>query len=489
MNNASDSPSDILRINRFDAQRRGNIVAQRNIQEGMTMLQVADDALSQISDIGKKIKELGVQYQNDTLSEKDRGLIEFETKELYKEIENISKNTKFNGISIFQDKNMSIQTGANQGEKLDISFKSFSFSLSNKEPLPIVTGNGHEIDTANINQDSPSLFPTVSFFSITNEGDTNDRVIDKDTNWSEILEENNWTDSGTEINGKLNGYIEIKDENGKSVLNGYFVNDKLNGWAEIFKDDETIRTGYFNNNVLNGWGEVSYENGEKFSGRLYNGVQNGWGTLTDADGTEIENGLWINGRTKRYNEGFDTPIEPFGSVNNNIPIEPPIDNGNDNDIPIEPPTDNGDDNDMPIEPPIDNDNDNDLPIEPPIDNNDTNIPTEPPVDNNDYTPNVPIEQPKVPNYLNLDSIDENILSKVDSFRSYIGVKTNMLEYRYESQLNQEQNNSKALSNVQDANVAKELMESVKNKMLLDSSQAMFANNLDNHREYILKLLR
>jgi flagellin-like hook-associated protein FlgL len=57
------------------------------------------------------------------------------------------------------------------------------------------------------------------------------------------------------------------------------------------------------------------------------------------------------------------------------------------------------------------------------------------------------------------------------------------------QIQKEESGIRTLSNIKDLDVAKEIMEKAKNQMLLETNIAIFSESLDNHRNYILQLLR
>lgn len=76
INTAADGPADSVRISKLTAQLRGNKVAQRNIQEGISLTQVADDTLKEVSEIGKRLRELSIQHSTGTLTSEDKDNIE-----------------------------------------------------------------------------------------------------------------------------------------------------------------------------------------------------------------------------------------------------------------------------------------------------------------------------------------------------------------------------------------------------------------------------
>lgn len=120
VNKASDSPSEMLRISRGEAEIRGKQAARKNIQDGIALTRVAESALSEMNGIAHRLRDLSVQYGNDILTNEDRGLIEEETEILLKEMTHIKDNTKYNEKQIFKEGSFTLQTGAYSGENITI---------------------------------------------------------------------------------------------------------------------------------------------------------------------------------------------------------------------------------------------------------------------------------------------------------------------------------------------------------------------------------
>lgn len=83
-------------------QIRGLEQAKRNIQDGISLIQTAEGALGSIHDILQRMNELAVQAANGTYSDDDRKRIQGEFVELKSEIDNIAKNTEFNGVKLLK---------------------------------------------------------------------------------------------------------------------------------------------------------------------------------------------------------------------------------------------------------------------------------------------------------------------------------------------------------------------------------------------------
>jgi len=75
---------------------RGYGQAQRNANDGMSMVQVAEGGLGEISNILTCLRELGVQASSDTVGDTERGFINKEVQQLKMEAERISQTTRFN---------------------------------------------------------------------------------------------------------------------------------------------------------------------------------------------------------------------------------------------------------------------------------------------------------------------------------------------------------------------------------------------------------
>lgn len=107
INRAADDAAGCGITESFKAQVRGLSRAERNIQEGISMLQVADGALGDITDKLHKLKEMAVEAANDTLSDDDRKTAEVEFDQLKKSIQNIVNTTESNGKKLL-NKNKSL---------------------------------------------------------------------------------------------------------------------------------------------------------------------------------------------------------------------------------------------------------------------------------------------------------------------------------------------------------------------------------------------
>jgi len=122
INSAADDAAGLAISNRMTAQIRGLDQAVRNANDGISMLQTAEGALSEVTNMLQRIRELSVQAANDTYSDPDRESLQLEVIELIDEIDRIGNNTMWNGMYVFaadigSDGDFSIQVGV--GDSVD----------------------------------------------------------------------------------------------------------------------------------------------------------------------------------------------------------------------------------------------------------------------------------------------------------------------------------------------------------------------------------
>lgn len=124
INSAKDDAAGQAIANRFTANVRGLTQAARNANDGISIAQTAEGAVNEINDNLQRIRELTVQAQNGSNSETDTKSIQAEVKQRMDEINRISEETQFNGVKVLsKDTSMSVQVGANDGEKIDIKLQ------------------------------------------------------------------------------------------------------------------------------------------------------------------------------------------------------------------------------------------------------------------------------------------------------------------------------------------------------------------------------
>ncbi|WP_421682801.1 lateral flagellin LafA [Stutzerimonas urumqiensis] len=103
INSAADDAAGLQIATRLNAQSRGMAVAMRNTGDATSMLQTAEGAFSEMTDITQRMKDLATQAANGTNGVADLKSIQAEYDELGKELLNIFKNTKYAGEGLFSN--------------------------------------------------------------------------------------------------------------------------------------------------------------------------------------------------------------------------------------------------------------------------------------------------------------------------------------------------------------------------------------------------
>src|ERR1041385_6869374 len=100
INRAGDDAAGLSISEKLRAQVKGLAQAQRNAQDGISLIQTAEGALNETHSILQRMRELTVQAANDTLADSDRTAIKSEISQLGSEIDRIANSTQFNGKNL-----------------------------------------------------------------------------------------------------------------------------------------------------------------------------------------------------------------------------------------------------------------------------------------------------------------------------------------------------------------------------------------------------
>jgi flagellin len=131
INKAADDAAGLAISEKMKSQMSGLAQAQRNAQDGISMIQTAEGALKETHSMLQRMRELSVQAANDTNTTEDRAQIQKELHQLSSQIQDISEQTQFNtkallngdlvsGASGAGNGKQSFQVGANSGETLSL---------------------------------------------------------------------------------------------------------------------------------------------------------------------------------------------------------------------------------------------------------------------------------------------------------------------------------------------------------------------------------
>lgn len=97
INHAKDNPAGLAMAKRMNAQIEGLSVANQNASDGISIIETADGAMTEVSEMLQRINELAVKSANGTMSDSDRKTVQDEVAQLKEEITRISEVTEFNG--------------------------------------------------------------------------------------------------------------------------------------------------------------------------------------------------------------------------------------------------------------------------------------------------------------------------------------------------------------------------------------------------------
>lgn len=100
INRASDDAAGLSVSEQLRTQVRGLGRAKSNAQDGIALLQIAEGAANEISDVLQRMRELSIQSANDTLTSTDRSYLDQEFTALTDEITRISNSTQYNGQTL-----------------------------------------------------------------------------------------------------------------------------------------------------------------------------------------------------------------------------------------------------------------------------------------------------------------------------------------------------------------------------------------------------
>lgn len=97
INHAKDDPAGLAMSKRMNAQIEGVSIAGQNASDGVSIIEIADGALSEVSDMLQRMNELAIKSANGIMSENDRATVQKEIAQLKEEVTRVSETTEFNG--------------------------------------------------------------------------------------------------------------------------------------------------------------------------------------------------------------------------------------------------------------------------------------------------------------------------------------------------------------------------------------------------------
>jgi flagellin len=145
INSAKDDAAGQGIASRMTAQIRGLDQAVRNANDGISMLQTADGAMEEVSNMLQRMRELAIQHESDTNATADLAALSTEYAALSSEITRINSDTTWNSKELFAAGTVSLQVGANSGDVIAVAITDFALTGS------ISTIGAIDTDIDNIN--------------------------------------------------------------------------------------------------------------------------------------------------------------------------------------------------------------------------------------------------------------------------------------------------------------------------------------------------
>ncbi len=121
INHAGDDAAGLAISESLRAQLRGLAQAERNAQDGISLVQVAEGAMAEVSNILIRMRELGVQAASDTVGNQERKYLNVEFSQLMEEIDRIAQSTEYNGTPLLNGSShtFEIQIGTRNNPLVD----------------------------------------------------------------------------------------------------------------------------------------------------------------------------------------------------------------------------------------------------------------------------------------------------------------------------------------------------------------------------------
>jgi flagellin len=129
INRAADDAAGLAISEKMRGQIGGLAQAQRNAQDGISLVQTAEGALGEVHSMLQRVRDLSTQFKNGTLSSDDKDAIAAEVFQIAGEVKNIAEGTKFNGNVLLEGATFSFQVGANDTETITTSAATLSGAI------------------------------------------------------------------------------------------------------------------------------------------------------------------------------------------------------------------------------------------------------------------------------------------------------------------------------------------------------------------------
>ena len=253
INSAKDDAAGLAISDRMQSQIKGMTQATRNANDGVSMAQTAEGALSSSGDILQRVRELAVQSSNSSNSASDRKALQTEVTQLTSELNRIANTTEFNGQKLMDGSmgTANFQVGANAGQLISMGGSNFTTTtygnnrLSENPPAVAATsGTGSmATGTMTINGSQGTKAITVG---AGDSAKTTAAQINKQSGDTGVTATAK-TDVVLEAAVNTSYTLELKSDNNTAVTLSFSMGDKLdaNGYASAVSafNAQSAKTG------------------------------------------------------------------------------------------------------------------------------------------------------------------------------------------------------------------------------------------------------
>jgi flagellin len=234
INHAGDDAAGLAISESLRSQVRGLGQAERNAQDGVSLVQVAESAMAEISNILIRMRELGVQAASDTVGPQERKFLDVEFQQSLAEIDRIANSTEFNGVPLLNGKatTFEVQIGIKNnpgldrvklfdGNSADLNVVALGLNLSNVSDKPSAQNCLQSIDgalnsvtsiRAEFGAMQNRLQSVINNISVSRENlsTANSRIRDADVaeEATELTKNNILMQSGVAVLGQANSSIK-----------------------------------------------------------------------------------------------------------------------------------------------------------------------------------------------------------------------------------------------------------------------------------------
>ena len=144
INSAMDDAAGLAVASKMTAQIRGDAVAIRNANDGISLAQTAEGAIGEVSNILQRLSELAVQSANGTITSSDRSNLTQEVTQLTAQVSDIASKTNFNGTNLLDGSvsGLTLQVGTKATDTVSVSIGKFDLTTLGLNAIDLSTQTG-----------------------------------------------------------------------------------------------------------------------------------------------------------------------------------------------------------------------------------------------------------------------------------------------------------------------------------------------------------